>query len=444
MRDTQCARSIAQQMVRDYGVRMTTTDRAVPQTLRSLPEYRRWLLGDLCLDIGTGIGMFAFPLITLMVTGSLGATGLVGLIQGLGTLVGMIPGGLLADRCERRRLRLLAGATGAALQLVLIAVLAMGWGSLAALAAIAFVDRLRGTLLESASNAMLKQIVPPAQLPRAFAVNEGREAAVEMGSGPLGGALLGVSILCPPLAQLLGNLGAVLATLAMRGRYRPRLEDAPSPRVRDDLREAVSWVLSQRIRLQLMAVAVTVNLGLNGLLLTVLLDLASEGAPAARVGLLNTALAASILLGAIAAPRLVDRVPTGAIVIIPILLMAVTGALIPFAPGMLWIAAAYVVMGAGLAPLNAAAQGFFMHLTPVAMQGRIGALMGLVSMGLMPLGPALAGWGLEIAGPLPTMLLFAGITAVGALVALLGRDLRRVPVAAQWEDYAREQGLAAQ
>ncbi|WP_394214457.1 MFS transporter [Brachybacterium vulturis] len=421
---------------------MTATAPAAAQTLRANPEYRRWLVGDLCLDLGTGIGMFAVPLITLMVTDSLGATGMVGLAQGLGTLAGLIPGGLLADRCGRRRLRLLAGMTGMLVQAVLIAVLAAGWGSLGTLAALVFADRLRATLFGSASNAMLKQIVPPALLPRAFAVNEGREAAVEMGSGPLGGALLGISLLCPPLAQLLGELGSVLATLAMRGSYPPRPQGAPRSRVRDDLRDAVAWTLSQRIRRQLLAVAVAVNLGVNGLILTVLLDLASAGVAAERIGLLNTALAASILLGAIAVPRLVDRVHTGALTIVPIVLMVAVGAFLPVAPGMLGIGAAYAVMGLGLAPLNAATQGFFMHLTPVAMQGRITALMGLVSMGLVPLAPVLAGWGLELAGPLPTLLLFAAITALGALAAVLGPDLRRVPVAAQWESFARQQGIA--
>jgi MFS family permease len=423
---------------------MTTLDRAAEPTLRSNPEYRRWLVGDLLLDLGAGIGMFAFPLIALQVTGSLGATGLVGLVQGIGSLIGLLPGGLLADRCERRRLRLLAGITGILVQVVLIAVLALGWGSLATLAVLAFADRLRGSLLRSASNAMLKQIVPAALLARAFAVNEGREAAVEMAAGPVGGALLGISILCPPVAQLLGHLGSLLATLRMRGRYRPRPEDVAPTRVRDDLREALTWSLSQRIRLQLMGSAVAVNLGSNGLILTVLLGLAAEGAPAARIGLLNTVLAAAILAGALAAPRLVEAVPTGILAISPMVVLAVFGSLIPFAPGMLWIGAAYALMGLGLAPLNASVQGFFMHITPVAMQGRIGSLMGLVTMGLMPLAPMLAGWGLELAGPRPTMWLFAGITALGALCALLSRGLRHVPVASRWERYAREQGLAAE
>lgn len=136
---------------------MTTTASA-PQPLRRNAEYRRWLLGDICLELGTGIGTFAFPLVTYAVTGSLGATGLVGMIQGIGGLVGMVPGGLLADRFGRRRLRLLAGSTGTLLQAVLIVVLMAGWGSVLVLATIAFLDRFRAGLLGAASDAMLKQI----------------------------------------------------------------------------------------------------------------------------------------------------------------------------------------------------------------------------------------------------------------------------------------------
>lgn len=420
------------------------TDPADTMPLRRNPEYIRWLVGDLLLDIGTGIGAFAFPLVTFMVTDSLGATGLVALIQGLGALVGLIPGGLLADRYERRRLRLLAGVLGALVQAVLVAVLLAGWAGVAVLAGIAFVDRLRETLLGSASNAMLKQIVPTAQLPRAVSVNQGREAAVEMASGPLGGALLGLSIVFPPLAHLLGNLGSVVATLTMRRRYYPRAEGAARTKVGEDLREALTWMLSQPIRLQMLALASAVNLGANGLIFAVLLDLASAGVPATHIGLLNTVLAGAILLGAFLAPRLVDTVPTGVLAIVPVLLMAGVGVFLPFAPGMLWIGAAYAVLGVGLPAINASSQGFFTHITPIAMQGRVSSLMRLVSSALMPLAPAVAGWGLEIAGTLPTMLVFAAVLALGALVGLLGPDLRRVPTAPQWERYARQEGLAAE
>lgn len=417
---------------------------AAAPPLRRNPEYLKWLLGDLLADMGTGIGTFAFPLVTFMVTDSLGVTGMVALVQGVGALVGLVPGGLLADRHERRRLRLLAGFTGAAVQAVLVAVLLTGTAGAVVLALLAFADRLRHTLLGGASSAMLKQLVPPAQLPRAVAVNQGREAAVEMGSGPAGGALLGLSIAFPPLAQLLGNLGTVAATLAMRGRYLPRAEGTARTRVRDDLREALRWCVSQPIRLQMLAISCAVNLGANGLLFTVLLDLADAGVPATRIGLLNTVLAAAILLGAVLAPRLVDTVPTGALAIAPVLLMAAVGVFLPFAPGLVWIGAAYAVLGIGLPAINAASQGFFTHITPVAMQGRVSSLMRLVSSALMPLAPAAAGWGLQLVGALPTLLGFTAVLIAGAAVGLLGPDLRRVPTAPQWERYAREEGLAAE
>lgn len=415
---------------------------AVP--LHRNAEYLRWLVGDLLLDAGTGIGTFAFPLVTFTVTEDLGTTGLVALVQGLGALVGLIPGGLLVDRVGRRRLRLLAGVTGAAIQALLVLVLLTGVAGGVLLAVLAFADRFRETLLGSASNAMLKQIVPTTQLPRAVAVNEGRQAAVEMASGPAGGALLGLSIAFPPLAQLLGNLGSVLATLTMRRRYAPRTAGAERTRVGEDLREALRWMTSQPLRLQILAIASSVNLGANGIIFAVLLDLAADGIPATRIGLLNTVLAAAILLGALLAPRLVDTVPTGVLAIVPVLLMSLVGVFLASGPEMVWIGAGYVVLGIGIPAINASSQGFFTHITPVAMQGRVGSLMRLVSIALMPLAPAVAGWGLDLVGLMPTMLVFAGVLVLGAVAGLLGRGLRRIPTAPRWEAHARQEGLAVE
>lgn len=421
----------------------SATSDTVPRPLRHNREYLAWLTGDLCQDAGTGIGVFAYPLITLAVTGSAGMSGLVGLVGGVGLVLGMLPGGLLADRHDRRRLRLLAGVIGILLQAVLVAALVGGWASVTVLAGLSFLTNLRGTLLgSSASNAMLKQIVPPAQLPRAFAVNEGREAAVSMGAGPAGGALLGVGLAFPALAQLLGFAGSVLATLAMRGQYRPRALDAEPTRVLADLREALQWCLSQRIRLQLAGVALALNLAGNGMLMTVVLNLALRGVPAARIGLLETVLAGSILVGALVAPRLLERVPTGTIILSVVASLAVAAAVVPALDSLVAIGAVYAVMGLGLAPLNAGTQGFFMHITPSQMQGRVGSFMGIGAMALAPLAPGIAGFGLEHLGTGATFAIFAGVGVLGLLICLCGRQLRRIPVASDWVGYAEREGLA--
>lgn len=411
--------------------------------LRHLPEYRRWLTGDLLLALGEGIGAFAMPLITLTVTGSLRATALVGSAQALATVAGMIPGGLLADRYDRRRLRLLSGIVGAVLQALLVTVLIAGWAGVAVLLVLAATDRFSASLLGNASGAMLKQIVPARLLPRALAVSEGREASVELVAGPAGGALMAVGLACPPLARLLGSLGVVVSTWRLRGDYRPRGATG-RPRPLAELGEAARWVLRQRIRLQLVLVAAAVNLGCNGVMLTVTLDLADRGESPARIGLLTTAFAAAILLGALAAGRLVDVVPTGVLVVVPILLLAAGACVMPVLESMPAIAALYAAMGLGLAPLNAACQGFFLHLTPIGLQGRVGALTGVVALGLMPLAPVIAGWGLALHGRTPTLLVFAAVSLLGAVTVVLGRDLRGVPAAPGWDDYARRRGLVSE
>ena len=212
----------------------------------------------------------------------------------------------------------------------------------------------------------------------------------------------------------------------MQRRYHPRSEGAVRTRVREDLREALRWTISQPLRLQILAIASSVNLGANGLIFAVLLDLASEGVSATRIGLLNTVLAAAILLGAFLAPRMVDTVPTGVLAIVPVSLMALVGVFLATGPSMLLVGAAYAVLGIGIPAINASSQGFFTHITPVAMQGRVSSLMRVVSSSLMPLAPAMAGWGLDLVGLMPTMLVFAGVLALGALAGLLGRDLRGV------------------
>ncbi|MFC0675766.1 MFS transporter [Brachybacterium hainanense] len=426
----------------------TRTPAAVPAAPADIPlrrnrEYRIWLLGDVLLSAGSGIGAFAFPLVTLAVTGSAAATGLVGLVQGIGGLLGLIPGGLLCDRVDRRRLRMLDGMLGALLQGILVLILLAGAGSVGILAALAVADRFRGALLGRSSDAMLKQIVTPRQIPRAVAVNEGRDAAVELGAGPLGGALLAVSLALPALAQLIGALAAGLTTLLLRGDYRPRAQDAPPTRVREDLREAGAWVLAQPIRLQLGAVAALINLGSNGLILTVTLSLALQHVPAVQIGLLSSVLGGSVLAGALLAPRIVEHIPTGLLILGQIMLMAVLGLVLALTDQVIVIAVVYAAIGLGIAPLNAASSGFFMLITPVAMQGRIGALMSLVATALMPLAPAVAGWGLDGLGRLGTMLIFAGICVLAVLITLCGSHLRAVPAARGWEEHARRRGLQA-
>ncbi|PZP15416.1 MAG: hypothetical protein DI611_09345 [Brachybacterium faecium] len=409
--------------------------------LRRNLEYLAWLGGDVASGIGSGIGAFALPLIAFASTGSLVATGIVGLVQGIGLLFGLLPGGVLADRVDRRRLRLLSGMLGALTHLALALVLVTGHAGMVTLATVAGVDRFRAALFGSASDAMLKQLVSSRQLPAAMAVNEGRDAAVELAAGPVGGALLAWHLAAPALAQTLSCLANVVCTLLMRGDYRPRSAEATSTSWWTDLAEGVRWIMGQRVRVQIVLAAALVNLGSNGALLAITLMLADAGVPTVRIGLLTTVFAAAVLAGSVAASWVVARVPTGMLTVVQLLVIAGVTALLPLLSELWMIAVAYAVIGIGLAPLNAAIMGFFMHITPRDMLGRAGAMTGLLAMGMMPLAPALAGWGLEHWGAVVTLVIFAGVCAAGALVFLGGGPARRIPVSGRWESFAQERGM---
>ena len=73
--------------------------------LRRRGTYLLWLAGDTAQQLGLGLGSFAMPLLTLIVTGSPTVAGTVGAVQLVGGVVGFLPGGVLADRFDRRILR---------------------------------------------------------------------------------------------------------------------------------------------------------------------------------------------------------------------------------------------------------------------------------------------------------------------------------------------------
>ncbi|MDK8783063.1 MFS transporter, partial [Actinotignum timonense] len=355
-------------------------------TIWASREYRAWFAGDLLQDLGAGIAMFAFPLVCLAVTGSPVHAGTVGFFQGAGTLLGILPGGVLADRHNRRALRLVSSGLGVLAQVALVALLLTGTANVANLAALAFLDRLRNSLLSPASNSMLKQVVPGRLLPNAVAANQGRDAAVTLATGPAGGALLAIHLYVPALAQIIGQLASMVATLRMRGDYRPgrregsesaaRAGDSPKSkrsgrlsRALAEFNESLRWMWDRTVVRVLLICACLLNLGWAGMMMSVTLGLASRGVAPALIGLLATALGCGALAGAMVAAKIVARVPSGALIVTGFLLCAGVVALVPFLPSLGWIGAMYAFMGLIIPAVNAAVLGLVTLMTPNELMG---------------------------------------------------------------------------
>ncbi|MGJ9713094.1 MFS transporter [Actinotignum sp. GS-2025d] len=440
-----------------------------PATIWASREYRAWFAGDLLQDLGAGIAMFAFPLVCLAVTGSPVHAGTVGFFQGAGTLLGILPGGVLADRHNRRMLRLLSSGLGVLAQVALVALLLTGTASVANLAALAFLDRLRNSLLSPASNSMLKQVVPGRLLPNAVAANQGRDAAVTLATGPAGGALLAIHLYVPALAQIIGQLASMVATLRMRGDYRPgrhessesaaqcggaecaesaaRAGDSPKSkrsgrlsRALAEFNESLRWIWDRTAVRVLLICACLLNLGLAGMMMSVTLGLASRGVTPALIGLLATALGCGALAGAVVAAKVVARVPSGVLIVAGFLLCAGVVALVPFLPGLGWIGAMYALMGLIIPAVNAAVMGLITLMTPNELMGRVGSVSQFFSSGAAAFAPALAGWGIGTLGWELTQSAFALPTALAAFAMLASAQVRRIPASPQWETYLEETG----
>lgn len=431
-----------------------------PATIWASREYRAWFAGDLLQDLGAGIAMFAFPLVCLAVTGSPVHAGTVGFFQGAGTLLGILPGGVLADRHNRRTLRLVSSGLGVLAQVALVALLITGTANVANLAALAFLDRLRNSLLSPASNSMLKQVVPGRLLPNAVAANQGRDAAITLATGPAGGALLAIHLYVPALAQIVGQVASMVATLRMRGDYRPggsgdtegagstgRASSSPNSkrpgrlsRALAEFNESLRWIWDRTAVRVLLICACLLNLGLAGMMMSVTLGLASRGVTPALIGLLATALGCGALAGAVVAAKVVARVPSGVLIVAGFLLCAGVVALVPFLPGLGWIGAMYALMGLIIPAVNAAVMGLITLMTPNELMGRVGSVSQFFSSGAAAFAPALAGWGIGTLGWELTQSAFALPTALAAFAMLASAQVRRIPASPQWESYLEETG----
>lgn len=161
--------------------------------MRSLWTNRRyvaWLISDTSKGLATGLFSFTIPLIALLVTNDPAQAGIIGGVGMVVRLVVLLYGGVLADRHDRIALMLLGAGVAS--------ILSFGFTLLALGDALTFATLLivevllvaRAGVFEPASESALKEIVPAESMGRAQAANQARDAILQLGGGPLGGALL--------------------------------------------------------------------------------------------------------------------------------------------------------------------------------------------------------------------------------------------------------------
>ena len=450
-------------------------------------DYGWWLAADTSGAVGASLIAFAVPLMMLATTGSSAAATTTESICVVVQAVLGLAGGVIQDRYDRRTLMLIWGASGVVLSAVAAAAVmlfgnapkASGHGVNGAnapafggpyahvlpiaLLCIVVLFSVRDGLLENTSNAMLRGVVPDEQLPHAMALNDARDSTVTLAGGPLGGLLMTVGHAMPFLTS------AVLSVLSMVSAWRIRrywkratvddsghsgnADDAAddaidvsgaitaAPRWRDAL-DGMIWLLHDRFQRHLIIAATMVTGASNAFLLLTALDISQGGSQLISAGFINAASAVGMLLGALMASQLVNRIPGGVLVGVMFALLAAgfTGAaLVPSMVGKaIFVACSVLALPAG----NAVLGGLSNILVGKDKLGRVGAGSMVLQYGAYGVAVALAGWGMQTIGYGPTCLILATVLVAAAAYALTMRSLITLPTPDRWAEHIQRWGIA--
>ncbi|AUE02112.1 MFS transporter [Bifidobacterium breve] len=450
-------------------------------------DYGWWLAADTSGAVGASLIAFAVPLMMLAATGSsAAATTTESICVVVQTVLGLA-GGVIQDRYDRRTLMLIWGASGVVLSVVAAAAVMLfgnapktsGHGVNGAnapafggpyahvlpiaLLCIVVLFSVRDGLLENTSNAMLRGVVPDEQLPHAMALNDARDSTVTLAGGPLGGLLMTMGHAVPFLTSaVLSVLGMVSAWRIRRYWKRATVDDSghsgnaddaaddaidvsgaitTAPRWRDAL-DGMIWLLRDRFQRHLIIAATMVTGASNAFLLLTALDISQGGSQLISAGFINAASAVGMLLGALMASQLVNRVPGGVLVGVMFALLAAgfTGAaLVPSMVGKaIFVACSVLALPAG----NAVLGGLSNTLVGKDKLGRVGAGSMVLQYGAYGVAVALAGWGMQTIGYGPTCLILATVLVAAAAYALTMRSLITLPTPDRWAEHIQRWSIA--
>lgn len=383
-------------------------------------------------ELGSEVSSIAFPLLALALTGSPLLAGLAEAAYLLGLLGALLPAGVLADRVDRRRLMRMSSGSGAVLLASIVVAGALGSVTLPHLVAVALLSGAAAGLFSPAETSAVRAVVRREDLTAALSQNQARQHVASLVGGPLGALLYGVARTLPFAADaasyavswlLLGRLRTDLAAPVVDGRR---------PSASADLREGIAHVWGHPLFRTLAGWSLVSNLSLNALFTMAVLRMVQDGVDPLHIGLVSSVAGVAGIVGAVLAPRVVERVPTGWLTV------AVAWSPLPLVvPMAIWPHPAVVSLALGsvllLNPVgNAGMVSYRLTVTPTPLVARVQSAMQLVGMAGLPLAPVVAGVLLTLLDATTAVLVVGAGCGLVALVPTCSRHVRAVPRPAQW------------
>lgn len=387
-------------------------------------DFLRLWTGGAATGLGSSLTALAYPLLALSLTDSAAEAGLLGLVAlAVGALL-RLPAGVVVDRAPLRRILVGADLLRAVATMALVVSLLTGHLTLWQLLIVAAINAVGGVFREIGHSVALRHVVPAAQLPQAFALDDGRGHAVSLAGQPAGGLLYAVAPVLTLFADAFSSLiSAVLAATIKHPLVDRDAEPEPRRTLRHDLLTGLAFLWREPYLRATLFAAGGYQLVFAAAMFALIASLTDRGATPAELGALFAVAAVGGILGAILAPRLQARLGIRSVVVMGWTAAAVFAALSwvdqPLLAGLL-IGCIYVTS----APANALLLAAQVDRTPGPLQGRVMAASYLIAGIAAPLGPPLSGLLLDATGPAPTFAAVAALTAVITLAVHLSRAVR--------------------
>jgi len=400
----------------------------LPRTFAALRHrnYRLFFGGQLVSVTGTWMQITALSWLTYQLTHSPFLLGLIGALGSLPMLVFAIPGGVLADRLEKRRIILFTQSSAMVLAFVLAALTGLQWIRVWHIALLAALGGAVMACDMPARQAFVIEMVERRDLMNAIALN----SSIFNGARAIGPAIAGALVASVGAAWCffingLSFVAVLIGLLLMRFPARPRREITTSP-----LADAVGGLRYLRTNSTVMGLAALLGaISMFGWSYAVLMpvfarDVLHMGPQG--LGYLMAATGVGALIGALTVASL-SGYPLPRLLFGGAFTMA--AALLGFSFSHTFALSLVLLAGAGFGGVMfmATANTAFQTSVPDEVRGRIMGVWGIVFAGSAPLGSLQAGTLAQYLGAPAAVRIGACVAAgatITALVALRRRQKR--------------------
>ncbi|HEY5835637.1 MFS transporter [Streptomyces sp.] len=400
--------------------------RSAPVSLARNRDYRLLWTAQMLSEFGFHVSVLAFPLLTLALTGSAAASGVVLSTMAAAQMLAGLPAGAVVDRLSRKAVMLGCEAAQAAAAASMVAALWWGSATVVHMVAVAAVFGVSAALFEPAESATLPNLMPEGQLPTAIAVNSARSSLGQLAGTAAGGFLFAVGRVMPFLTDTITHTAAFLTLVPLRVPPRPEPPKGPRAPFGRDITAGLRWVWGEpRIRVTMLC-AGALNLFFGAFYIVLVVRAQAAGTSPGRIGVMVAMLGAGGVLGSLAAPALYRRLsPRTAVVLVFWSLTVLTPLTLLTPPGPP-TGVLFAAMALFPPVANTAIVTEQLLRTPDGIRGRLTSVIGLTGGGAAAGGPALGGL---LAATVPAgqavLICAAGIAAV-TLLTTANRTLRRL------------------